>query len=136
MSPYADPPWTPERLACAVFFARAPPTASQEELEALFGAYGRLLEVQLFRAFAKCKVSRVSAGCPAAGACGSGWGSFGGARASAQPWALYVGDGLIRQPLVPGWMPHAVNPCRLTTKPAVVVQAACAPLHASLHTYV
>jgi hypothetical protein len=60
VSPYADPPWTPERLSRSVFFARAPPTATQEELEVLFGAYGRLAELQLFRAFAKCKVSRVS----------------------------------------------------------------------------
>jgi hypothetical protein len=42
-----------------VFFAKVPPTALANEVESLFGSFGKLAEVNLFRAWAGAKHSKV-----------------------------------------------------------------------------
>jgi hypothetical protein len=51
--------WSPEKRACSVFFARVPPSVGSEEVEAVFATAGRVAEVQLYRTFVKCRVSKV-----------------------------------------------------------------------------
>jgi hypothetical protein len=54
--------WSPEKRACSVFFARVPPSVSSQEVEAVFASAGRVAEVQLYRTFVKCRVSKVRGG--------------------------------------------------------------------------
>lgn len=42
-----------------IFFAKVPPTALASEVELLFGSFGKLAEVNLFRAWAGAKHSKV-----------------------------------------------------------------------------
>lgn len=46
-------------LLSQVFFAKVPPTALANEVESLFGSFGKLAEVNLFRAWAGAKHSKV-----------------------------------------------------------------------------
>jgi hypothetical protein len=48
-------------LLVQLFFAKVPPTALASEVELLFGSFGKLAEVNLFRAWAGAKHSKVSA---------------------------------------------------------------------------
>lgn len=48
-------------LCHQVFFAKVPPTALANDVEALFGRFGKLAEVNLFRAWAGAKHSKVGA---------------------------------------------------------------------------
>jgi hypothetical protein len=47
-------------LLFQLFFAKVPPTALASEVELLFGSFGKLAEVNLFRAWAGAKHSKVS----------------------------------------------------------------------------
>lgn len=49
----------PLLLPPQLFFAKVPPTAPGSEVEALFGSFGKLAEVNLFRAWAGAKHSKV-----------------------------------------------------------------------------
>jgi hypothetical protein len=49
----------PLHLHLQVFFAKVPPTALASEVELLFGSFGKLAEVNLFRAWAGAKHSKV-----------------------------------------------------------------------------
>jgi hypothetical protein len=48
-------------LCTQLFFAKVPPTALASEVESLFGSFGKLAEVNLFRAWAGAKHSKVGA---------------------------------------------------------------------------
>lgn len=49
-----------------LFFAKVPPTALASEVESLFGSFGKLAEVNLFRAWAGAKHSKVGGTLPPA----------------------------------------------------------------------
>lgn len=46
-------------MSMQIFFAKVPPTALASEVENLFGSFGKLAEVNLFRAWAGARHSKV-----------------------------------------------------------------------------
>jgi hypothetical protein len=46
-------------MDASIFFACAPLCVTVEELREVFGACGELADIQLYRSFPKCRVSKV-----------------------------------------------------------------------------